>query len=198
MILPAQGGATPNLIFAAAKSSTVCDSVSSIYIVNRDNMGHVGGQVSLSNAPAHGSENSPAYWATPTTQYIYSAGGDDSIRAFTVSSAGVSTSSVMNTTNTLMNGTTPAISANGKSNGILWALDRTESADILPGTAPIVLHAFDAAKLSSELYNSTQAGSGRDNAGPSVKFQVPTVVNGKVYVGTQNELDVYGLCPCPQ
>ena len=198
LILPPQGGATPNLIFAAAKSSTVCDSVSSIYIVNRDNMGHVGGQVSLSNAPAHGSENSPAYWASSTTQYIYSAGVDDSIRAFTVSSAGVSASSVMNTTNTLMNGTTPAISSNGTSNAILWALDRTESADILPGTAPIVLHAFDAAKLSSELYNSTQAGSGRDNAGPSVKFQVPTVVNGKVYVGTQNELDVYGLCPCPQ
>ncbi|HWY21907.1 MAG TPA: hypothetical protein VNX26_11855 [Candidatus Acidoferrum sp.] len=198
LILPPQGGVTPDLIFAAAKSSTVCDSVSSIYIVNRDNMGHVGGQVSLSNAPAHGSENSPAYWASSTTQYIYSAGVDDSIRAFTVSSTGVSASSVMNTTNTLTNGTTPAISSNGTSNGILWALDRTENADILPGTAPIVLHAYDATKLSSELYNSTQASSGRDNAGPSVKFQVPTIVNGKVYVGTQNELDVYGLCPCPQ
>jgi hypothetical protein len=158
----------------------------------------MGGQVSLPNALQGGSENSPAYWATATTQYVYSAGVSDFIRAFTVSSAGVSNASVMNSTNALLTGTTPAISANGSSNGILWALDRTENPDLLPGTAPYILHAFDATKLSSELYNSTQAASGRDTAGPSVKFQVPTVVNGKVYVGTQTELDVYGLCPCPQ
>jgi hypothetical protein len=198
LILPAQGGATPDLMVITGKASSVCDSVLNFYIVNRDNMGHVGGQVSLSNALQGGSENSPAYWASSTKQYFYNSGVDDSIRAFTVSSAGVTAAGVMNTTNTLTNGSTPAISANGSSNGILWALDRTESPDILPGTAPYVLHAFDATKLSSELYNSTQAASSRDTAGPSVKFQVPTVVNGKVYVGTQTELDVYGLCPCPQ
>jgi hypothetical protein len=199
LLLPTQGGATPNLIVVAGKALTpTCDSTPSIYVINRDNMGHVGGQVSLSNAPVHGSENSPAYWASSTTQYVYNSGIGDNIRAFTVSSAGVGASGVMNTTGTLTNGSTPAISANGMTNGILWALDRTESADILPGTQPIVLHAYDATKLSAELYNSTQAASGRDNAGPSVKFQVPTIVNGKVYVGTQTELDVYGLCPCPQ
>jgi hypothetical protein len=198
LILPAQGGATPDLIVVAGKDlAPTCDATTSFYVINRDNMGHVGGQVSLSNAPAHGSENSPAFWASSTAQYLYNAGIGDNIRAFTVSSAGVSTSSVMNTTSTLYNGSTPAISANGNTNGILWALDRTESPDILPGTQPVVLHAYDATKLSSELYNSTQAASGRDTAGPSVKFQVPMIANGKVYVGTQNELDVYGLCPCP-
>jgi hypothetical protein len=199
VILPSQAGsATPDLIVATGKSSSVCDTTLNFYIVNRDNMGHVGGQVSLSNALQGGSENSPAYWAGAGTQYFYNGGVGDYIRAFTVSSAGVSTASVMNTPSALTNGTTPAISSNGTTNGILWALDRPESPDVLPGTAPVILHAFNAASLSSELYNSTQAASGRDNAGPSVKFQVPTVVNGKVYVGTQNELDIYGLCPCPQ
>jgi hypothetical protein len=103
----------------------------------------------------------------------------------------------MQTSNAFSNGTSPAISANGTSHGIVWALDRTDSSDILPGIQPVVLHAYDGTNLS-ELYNSTQAASGRDTAGPSVKFQVPTVVNGKVYVGTQTQLDVYGLCPCPQ
>jgi hypothetical protein len=120
-----------------------------------------------------------------------------SLRAYTVSSSGVSTTSVMQTSNTFLNGSSPAVSANGTSNGIVWALDRTDSADILPGVQPVVLHAYNGTSLS-ELYNSTQAASGRDTAGPSVKFQVPTVVNGKVYVSTQTELDVYGLCPCPQ
>jgi hypothetical protein len=199
LILPTQAGsATPDLVVVTGKSSSVCDSVLNFYIVNRDNMGHMGGQVSLSNALQGGSENSPAYWAGAGTQYFYNSGIGDYVRAFTVSTAGVSVASVMNSTNTLTNGSTPAISSNGASNGILWALDRPESPDLLPGTAPVILHAFNAAKLSSELYNSTQAGSGRDSAGPSVKFQVPTVVNGKVYVGTQTELDVYGLCPCPQ
>jgi hypothetical protein len=197
LILPAQGGTTPDLIFQGGKASTLCDPTPSIYIVNRDNMGHLGGQVSLSQTARAGSASSPAYWASATANYIYNVADSDSLRAYTVSSSGVSTASVLQTSNTFLNGSSPAVSANGTSNGIVWALDRIDNSDILPGVQPIVLHAYNGTSLS-ELYNSTQAGSGRDIAGPSVKFQVPTVVNGKVYVGTQTELDVYGLCPCPQ
>jgi hypothetical protein len=106
-------------------------------------------------------------------------------------------------------GSTPSVSASGASdNGIVWVIDGknyclAESA----GCGPAVLRAYDATGLSSELWNSSLASA--DRAGNAVKFTVPTVANGKVYVGTRGnniggvfgstsisgELDVYGLKP---
>jgi hypothetical protein len=197
LILPPQGGTTPNLIFTTGKQVTTCEKTFAGYVINRDNMGHTGGQLSTMSLPNGGAEQSPAYWSNGTTQYIYNGGDGDALRAFTVSSAGVSANPVLATTPVFDSGTSPVVSANGTSNGIVWALERLDDPDHQPGFQPVVLHAFDANTLS-ELYNSTQAASGRDTAGPAVKFQVPTVANGKVYVATQTELDVYGLCPCGQ
>ena len=87
-------------------------------------------------------------------------------------------------------GATPVISSNGANGAILWLID-SSGALPTPNTAAI-LRAYDPNNLSNEIYNSA-VNSSRDQAGPAVKFTVPTVANGKVYVGTQTELDVYGL-----
>jgi hypothetical protein len=195
LILPPQGGANPNLIFTTGKQLAVCETSFVGYVINRDHMGHVGGQLALTTGSNGGGEESPAYWKSSTNQYIYNGDIYDPLRAFTVSSAGVSTSGVMASTMRFTQGTTPVVSANGTTNGIVWALEYVEEPDHLPALLPTVLHAFDATNLT-ELYNSAQAASARDASGPEIKFQVPMVANGKVYVGTSTELDVYGLCPC--
>jgi hypothetical protein len=195
LLLPPQGGTTPNLIFTTGKQISTCETNFAGYVLNRDNLGHVGGQVSQMTLPGGGGEQSPAYFSTGTTQYIYNGGDGDYLRAFTVSSSGVSTNPVLATSWFFGQGTTPAVSANGTTNAIVWALDYTDDPDHQPSFTPTVLHAFNATTLA-ELYNSAQAASARDTAGPSVKFQIPMIANGKVYIGTSTELDVYGLCPC--
>jgi len=82
-------------------------------------------------------------------------------------------------------GTTPSVSADGAADGIVWVVQNN-------GTA--VLRAYRADDLATELYDSDQLGI-RDQPGTAVKFAVPTVVNGKVYVGTQSGLTVFGLLP---
>jgi hypothetical protein len=81
-------------------------------------------------------------------------------------------------------GATPSISSQGTSNGIVWAIENAGRA---------ALHAYDATNLGTELWNSENSGA--DKAGHAVKFTVPTVANGKVYVGTASEISVYGLSP---
>ena len=105
-------------------------------------------------------------------------------------------------------GATPSISATPSgTNGIVWAIDAgtfgTRNGASLPA-GPAILHAYSATSIAMELWNSSQSET-RDTAGNAVKFTVPTVANGKVYVGTRGnddtqgngtrfgEIDVYGL-----
>ncbi|HET7105785.1 MAG TPA: putative Ig domain-containing protein [Candidatus Acidoferrum sp.] len=107
-------------------------------------------------------------------------------------------------------GATPSVSAAGMSNAIVWAMNSNAYGSNNGGAraaGPTVLHAYNATNLMTELWNSSMAPSNRDTAGNSVKFTVPTVANGKVYIGTRGndsttgtgtifgEIDVYGLLP---
>jgi PQQ enzyme repeat len=83
-------------------------------------------------------------------------------------------------------GTTPSISANGLTNGIVWAVQTG---------SPAVLYAFNASDLS-ELYNTTQAASSRDSFGNGITFTTPMIADGKVYVGTTTGVAIFGLLNC--
>ncbi len=156
-----------------------------MYVVNRDSMGKFNNTSNnvyqdLPNVLGGGIFGMPAYF----NGTIYYGGVGDAIKAFKITDAKVSTGPMSQTSTSFgYPGTTPSISANGTSNGIVWAAENGSQA---------VLHAYDASNLQ-ELYNSTQAGSGRDQFGAGNKFITPTVINGKVFVGTTNSVAVFGL-----
>jgi hypothetical protein len=151
---------------------------------------------------ARGYWSSPAYWQGASGSYVYSAGvteesgNGDYLKMFTVTNGLLSTTPASQTTNIFPVGATPSVSSSGTLNGIVWAIERPSALGVQPGASAAVLYAYDATNVSNMLYNSASTLSNgvlRDRGGCANKFAVPTVANGKVYVGTQNELDVFGL-----
>lgn len=157
-----------------------------IYVLDASNLGKFnpakdGIYQQLSSALPGGVWSSPA-WFNGTLYY-----GDQGqqLKAFHVVNGLFQTPASSHSAHSFVYpGATPSISANGTSNGIVWAAENT---------SPATLHAYDATDLSKELYNSNQAANGRDHFGSGNKFIVPTVVNGKVYVGTTNGVGALGL-----
>ena len=158
-----------------------------IYIVDRDNMGKFNpnnndaiyqGSPGALGGPEFGM---PAYF----NNEIYYGAANDSVRAFAFAKAQLAATPSSQTSHTFpYPGATPSVSANGTTNGIVWVTENTD---------PAVLHAYDAADLSRELYNSGQAPNARDQFGSGNKFITPTIAKGKVYVGTTNGVGVFGL-----
>ena len=116
---------------------------------------------------------------------MYYGSVGQNLRSFNVSAAQLVAAPVQTTATSFgYPGTTPSVSAYNSTNGIVWATENT---------TPAVLHAYDANNLSTEFYNSAQAANSRDQFGAGNKFIAPTIANGKVYVGTQNSVGIFGF-----
>ena len=179
LLLPDQPGSPSHLLVQVGKEGL-------IYLIDRDNMGGftdaitqaIPGQVS-------GHWSMPAYWNST----VYFWGNGDSLKSFSLNNGRLSTTPTAHSADTSgFPGSTPSISANGNSNGIAWTLQT----DAYGSQGPTVLKAHDASNVATLLYASNQ-NAARDGAGGAVKFAVPTVINGRVYVGTETQLNVYGL-----
>jgi hypothetical protein len=182
-----------------------------LFVLNRDNLGRFNGNDTgvVEKFPAGGPLFSmPAFWQNS----LYVAGYGDSLRSFALnpSTSHFNTvSSSQSRTSYDYPGATPSVSSSGASNGIVWAIDTSQSgmSDNNPSqtASPAVLHGYDATNLATELWNSSM-GTG-NTAGNAVKFTVPTIANGRVYIGTRGndntqgsgpvkgQIDVYGVLP---
>jgi hypothetical protein len=157
-----------------------------IYVVDRDSMGHFDPYSDkiwqqLDGVLPGGVWSTPAYF----NGTVYYGDRNDTLKAFTITDAMlVAQPSSQTATTFTYPGTLPVVSANGTSNAIVWAHENGDDA---------VLHAYDATDLSIELYNSEQAADGADRFGAGNKFIVPAVIDGKVFVGSQSAVAVFGL-----
>ncbi len=184
MVLPTQTtGNHPHLAIQTGKSG-------SLFLLNRDNLGGYNAtgdqvvQVQTNAVGVTGTWASPAYW----NGTVYYWGRIDHLKAFPLVNGLLSTNPTQSIEQITFPGSTPSISANGATNGIVWTID----SEFQPTGGAAILMAHNASNVNVTLYTSSQVPT-RDTAGPAVKFTVPTVANGKVYVGAGGELDFYGL-----
>ncbi|HTQ53031.1 MAG TPA: hypothetical protein VMI94_01145 [Bryobacteraceae bacterium] len=197
--------AASNLALAAGKTGKV-------YVLNRSNLGgfNNGPAVQTFIGTTSGCGSGPgqsacyeihgmAYWARASADpllYLWAWG--DSLRVWDFHSDTNQFKLDANQGNLAISnfpGGAMAISANGDSGGILWAVVPVRSTS---AAQPGALYAFDATNVSTPLWNSSDYWY-------ATKFTSPTVANGKVYIATSvsppavtpsysPELRVYGLC----
>jgi len=162
-----------------------------IYVLDSANIGkfHVGDDSQIRQSLPGATR---AVFSTPSVfnNRLYYWSMRDVTKGFPFSGGMISISSPpLLGTLTLSRGATTSISSNGAADGIVWAI-QTDSYNPVVAGGHATLHALAADDLH-ELYNSDKVAT--DMPGGAIKFTVPTVANGKVYVGTQSTLDVFGL-----
>jgi hypothetical protein len=194
LVLPDAAGdaAHPHLLVGGGKQGVM-------YLLDRDNMGKFSANQSAetsaiveetpSSALAGGAYDTPAYF-NQSLFYVPARSTGVRARDFSLPNGSAQinpTAASLSPDMYMFPGSTPSVSSNGSTNGIVWDLD----------LATNELRAYDATGYNKELYTSDQAANGRDALGAVVKFTVPTVVNGDVYVGTTNSIVAYGLLNPP-
>jgi hypothetical protein len=189
LLLPNQPGTYPHLLVQVGKEGR-------ILVINRDSLGGYAGSNAGSNTNAvqditgalgaySGLWSTPAYW----NGNVYMWAENDALKMFPITNGVLArTPSAQSSASSTFPGATPVVSSNGTQNGIVWAL----MTDAFTSNGSSVLYAFNANNVAQEYYDSNQ-NSNRDNPGQAVKFTVPVVTNGKVYVGAGGQVDVYGL-----
>lgn len=183
VLLPDAAGnaANPHLLVQAGKQGR-------IYLMNRDNMAgfNAAGDQTLQEVDGLVTSvfSTPAYF----NGTLYYAAVNDHAKAIPLTDGKLAAAPSSQSSDTFgYPGATPSISADGAANGIVWMIDNGSHE----------LRAYDAGNLAHELYNSDQAAGGRDKLASTVKFSVPTVADGHVFVATAGSLDIYGLLSDP-
>ncbi len=178
VLLPDSVGTTnhPHLLLSGSKTGT-------LFLLDRDNLGQYNPVndnqiVQEVSGAVGGMWCSPAYF----NGNIYIIGNGDYLKSFTISGATMGVTPTAQSP-TAFGSSTPTITANGTNNAIVWALGSSGGST--------VLHAFNATNVAQELYNSSQNFT-RDKPGTAVEFTLPAVANGKVYVGVQYAVSVFG------
>jgi hypothetical protein len=191
LVLPDSAGSPlhPRLLIGGDKQGI-------LYLIDRDNMTgfHASGDVIVQEVTVTagtcvlcGIFSTPAFWEGN----LYVGAVRAVLKQYTIANA--SLTPALEAKDVFgFPGATPAVSSTGAANGIVWALDTSNNGTHNSASRPAILFAYDATSLN-KLFSSPPSGAGA--AGNAVKFTVPTVANGKVYVGTQNELTVFGLLP---
>jgi hypothetical protein len=163
-----------------------------LYVANPERMG--GQQVDAADPAAQkiglsdGIYSAPAYW----NGHLYYYARSDALKDFVVKDGRLASAPLFQSSRkSKFSGGTPTVSANGAADGVVWVIE-TKAWNGRQGRA--VLRAYDGLDVRRELYSSDQ-NSGRDQAGEALRLAIPTVVDGRVYVGVKKAVEVYGLLP---
>jgi hypothetical protein len=200
VLLPDAAGSTthPHLAIASDKESN-------LYMVDRDNMGKYNsmGNTNLQTVLVNNTGGGITTGIFSTASYwngnVYVGAVGDNVKVYPIANAQLASSPASQSNESYgYPGVNVVISAPGASatTAIAWALDTNASGTATGGagpTGPAVLRAYDATSLGKALWSSSALST--DTCGNAVKFLVPTVANGKVYVAGTNQVTVYGLLP---
>jgi hypothetical protein len=182
--LPAREKSHRRLLAMAGKGGT-------LYLIDRENMGKF-----------HAGDDSHAVHSMPTNYMgfgapatwngnLYHLFGNHVLSHYVIEKGKLIRKAIAQGAKFMIPGATPTISANGAKHGIVWVAEWRGWRESDP---PSVLHAYDASNVANELFNSEQNGD-RDRLSRILRFAVPTVANGRVYVGAARAVDVFGPLP---